>query len=144
MKDFMKVFFFCFMLIVFVVVVFVVLGVVYVDVDFVKSKVFVVLKQMNVLIEGVFKKFFVQVKFDLVKVVQGSVQMMIDVVSFDFGDKMYNDQVVGKDWFDVKIYLQVIFVLLVIVLVGGNKYNVIGKLMIKGKVEIVMVFVMVV
>lgn len=34
--------------------------------------------------------------------------------------------------------------LLVIVLVGGNKYNVIGKLMIKGKVEIVMVFVMVV
>lgn len=70
--------------------------------------------------------------------------MMIDVVSFDFGDKMYNDQVVGKDWFDVKIYLQVIFVLLVIVLVGGNKYNVIGKLMIKGKVEIVMVFVMVV
>lgn len=69
---------------------------------------------------------------------------MIDVVSFDFGDKMYNDQVVGKDWFDVKIYLQVIFVLLVIVLVGGNKYNVIGKLMIKGKVEIVMVFVMVV
>lgn len=105
------------------------------DVDLSKSKVTAVSKQMNVPTEGVFKKFFAQVKFDPAKAAQGSAQVTIDIASYDLGDKMYNDQVAGKDWFDAKAYPQATFVSTAIAPAGGNKYNVTGKLTIKGKTE---------
>lgn len=105
------------------------------DVDLSKSKVTAVSKQMNVPTEGVFKKFSAQVKFDPAKAAQGSAQVTIDIASYDLGDKMYNDQVAGKDWFDAKAYPQATFVSTAIAPAGGNKYNVTGKLTIKGKTE---------
>lgn len=105
------------------------------DVDLSKSKVTAVSKQMNMPTEGVFKKFSAQVKFDPAKAAQGSAQVTIDIASYDLGDKMYNDQVAGKDWFDAKAYPQATFVSTAIAPAGGNKYNVTGKLTIKGKTE---------
>ncbi|PRD77486.1 polyisoprenoid-binding protein [Burkholderia multivorans] len=105
------------------------------DVDLAKSKVSAVSRQMNVPTEGVFRKFSAQVKFDPAKAAQGSAQMTIDVASFDLGDKMYNDQVAGKEWFDAKAYPQATFVSSAIAPAVGNKYNVTGKLTIKGKTE---------
>lgn len=90
---------------------------------------------MNVPTEGVFKKFSAQVKFDPAKAAQGSAQVTIDIASYDLGDKMYNDQVAGKDWFYAKAYPQATFVSTAIAPAGGNKYNVTGKLTIKGKTE---------
>ncbi|MGU7770986.1 YceI family protein [Burkholderia sp. MR1-5-21] len=107
------------------------------DVDLAKSKVSAVSKQMNVPTEGVFKKFAAQIKFDPAKAAQGTAQVSIDIASFDIGDKMYNDQVAGKDWFDAKAYPQATFVSSAIAPAGGNKYNVTGKLTIKGKAETV-------
>ncbi|KAF1028614.1 MAG: Protein YceI [Burkholderia plantarii] len=103
------------------------------QVDLAKSKVSAISKQMNVPTEGVFKKFSANVKFDPAKAAQGSAQMTIDIASFDLGDKMYNDQVAGKEWFDAKAYPQANFVSSSIAPAGGNKYNVAGKLTIKGK-----------
>ncbi|CAN0618598.1 YceI family protein [Burkholderia multivorans] len=105
------------------------------DVDLSKSKVSAISKQMNVPTEGVFKKFSAQVKFDPAKAAQGSAQVTIDVASYDLGDKMYNDQVAGKDWFDAKTYPQATFVSTAIAPAGGNKYSVTGKLTVKGKTE---------
>ena len=70
---------------------------------------------------------------------QGGAQVSIDIASFDLGDKMYNDQVTGKDWFDAKRYPQATFVTSAIASAGGNKYDVTGKLTIKGKTETVTV-----
>ncbi len=103
------------------------------QVDLAKSRVSAVSKQMNVPTEGVFKKFSADVKFDPAKAAQGSAQVGIDIASFDLGDKMYNDQAAGKDWFDAKTYPQASFVSTAITPAGGNKYNVAGKLTIKGK-----------
>ncbi|AGK48562.1 MULTISPECIES: YceI family protein [Burkholderia] len=103
------------------------------QVDVAKSKVSAVSKQMNVPTEGVFKKFSAQIRFDPAKAAQGSAQMTIDVASYDLGDQMYNDQVAGKDWFDAKTYPQATFVSTAIAPAGGSKYNVSGKLTIKGK-----------
>ncbi|MBN3816735.1 YceI family protein [Paraburkholderia sp. Se-20369] len=114
-------------------------GAAFADVDLAKSKVSAVSKQMNVPTEGVFKKFAAQVKFDPAKAAQGSAQVSIDIASYDLGDKMYNDQVAGKDWFDAKAYPQATFVSSAIAPAGGNKYNVTGKLTIKGKAETVTV-----
>ncbi|KVR16414.1 polyisoprenoid-binding protein [Burkholderia ubonensis] len=110
-------------------------GAAYADVDLAKSKVSAVSKQMNVPTEGVFKKFSAQIKFDPAKAAQGSAQVAIDIASYDLGDKMYNDQVAGKDWFDAKTYPQATFQSTAIAPAGGNKYNVTGKLTIKGKTE---------
>jgi polyisoprenoid-binding protein YceI len=90
---------------------------------------------MNVPTEGMFKKFSAQLKFDPAKAAQGSAQVTIDVASYDLGDKMYNDQVAGKDWFDAKTYPQATFVSTAIAPAGGNKYSVTGKLTVKGKTE---------
>ncbi|AOK54261.1 YceI family protein [Burkholderia stagnalis] len=114
-------------------------GAAHADVDLAKSKVSAVSKQMNVPTEGVFKKFAAQVKFDPAKAAQGSAQVTIDIASYDLGDKMYNDQVAGKDWFDAKAYPQATFVSSAIAPAGGNKYNVTGKLTIKGKAETITV-----
>lgn len=133
MKDLMKVSFSRSMLTAFAAVSLVASAAAHADVDLAKSKVSAVSKQMNVPTEGVFKKFSAQVKFDPAKAAQGSAQMTIDVASYDLGDKMYNDQVAGKDWFDAKTYPQATFVSSAIAPAGGNKYNVAGKLTIKGK-----------
>jgi polyisoprenoid-binding protein YceI len=109
------------------------------QVDLAKSKVSAVSKQMNVPTEGVFKKFNAQIKFDPAKAAQGSAQVTIDVASYDLGDKMYNDQVAGKEWFDAKTYPQATFVSSAIAPAGGNKYNVTGKLTIKGHAETITV-----
>ncbi len=135
MKDPMKVSFSRSMLTAFAAVSLLASGAALADVDLAKSKVSAVSKQMNVPTEGAFKKFSAQVKFDPAKAAQGSAQMTIDVASYDLGDKMYNDQVAGKDWFDAKAYPQATFVSSAIAPAGGNKYNVTGKLTIKGKSE---------
>jgi polyisoprenoid-binding protein YceI len=87
---------------------------------------------------GRVQEFAAQIKFDPVKAAQGSAQVSIDIASVDLGDKMYNDQVAGKDWFDAKTYPQATF-MSAIAPAGGNKYNVTGKLTIKGKAETVTV-----
>ncbi|WP_323121851.1 YceI family protein [Burkholderia alba] len=109
------------------------------QVDLAKSKVSAISKQMNVPTEGVFKKFSAQIKFDPAKAAQGSAQVSIDIASYDLGDKMYNDQVAGKEWFDAKGFPQATFVSSAIAPAGGNKYNVTGKLTIKGHAETVTV-----
>lgn len=139
MKDPMKVSLSRSMLTAFAAVSLVASAAAHADVDLSKSKVSAVSKQMNVPTEGAFKKFSAQVKFDPAKAAQGSAQMTIDIASFDLGDKMYNDQVAGKEWFDAKAYPQATFTSSAIAPAGANKYNVTGKLTIKGKSETVTV-----
>src|ERR1700740_2545484 len=105
------------------------------DVDLSKSKVSAVSMQMNVPTEGVFKKFSAQIRFDPANAAQGSAQVSIDIASFDLGEKTYIDQVAGKDCFDANAYPKATFVSTAIAPAGGNRYNVTGKLTIKGKTE---------
>jgi polyisoprenoid-binding protein YceI len=135
MKDPMKTSFFRSTVAAFGAVLLVASGAAMADVDLSKSKVSATFKQMNVPTEGVFKKFKAQIRFDTANVAQGSAQVAIDIASFDLGDKMYNDQVAGKDWFDAKTYPQAIFVSSAIAPAGGNKYSVSGTLTIKGRAE---------
>jgi polyisoprenoid-binding protein YceI len=109
------------------------------QVDLAKSTVTATSKQMNVPVEGAFKKFDAQVSFDPAKPAAGSAQVTIDVASYDLGDPSYNEQVAGKDWFDAKTYPTATFVSSAIAPAGGNQFNVTGKLTIKGKSQTVTV-----
>ena len=109
------------------------------QVDLAKSSITAISKQMNVPVEGVFKKFSARISFDPAKPAAGSARLTIDVGSYDLGDESYNDQVRGKEWFDAKTYPSATFVSSAIAPAGGNQYKVTGKLTIKGKSQTVVV-----
>jgi len=103
------------------------------QVDAAKSTITATSKQMNVPVEGKFKKFDAKLSFDPAKPSAGSAQLTVDVGSYDLGDDSYNEQVRGKEWFDTKTYPKATFMSSSIAPAGGNKFNVTGTLTIKGK-----------
>lgn len=96
-----------------------------------KSRVSFVSKQMNVPVEGGFKKFSAQVAFDPAKAEAGKAQVEIDTASIDTGSQEANDEVVSKNWFNVKAYPTAKFVSTGVKPLGNNRYEVAGKLTIK-------------
>ena len=109
------------------------------EVDLSKSSITAISKQMNVPVEGVFKKFSASVRFDPSAPASGSAQLTVDVGSYDLGDPSYDSQVIGKDWFDAQTYPTATFVSTAIAATGGGQYRVTGKLTIKGKSAVVVV-----
>jgi polyisoprenoid-binding protein YceI len=118
---------------------FIAAGSAFAQVDLAKSTVTATSKQMNVPVEGKFKKFSGQVVFDPAKPTSGSAQVSIDMSSYDIGDESYNDQVRGKDWFDAKTFPTATFVSSAIAPAGNNQFKVTGKLTVKGKSQTVVV-----
>lgn len=108
-------------------------GLAFAQVDAAKSTITATSKQMNVPVEGKFKKFDARVSFDPAKPSAGSAQLNVDIGSYDLGDDSYNEQVRGKDWFDAKTYPKATFTSSSIAPAGPNKYTVTGTLTIKGK-----------
>ena len=111
------------------------LGAAHAQVDTSKSTVTATSKQMNVPVDGTFKKFAAQLSFDPAKPAAGSAKLTIDTASYDLGDESYNAQVRGKDWFDAAQYPNATFVSSAIAPAGGNQFKVSGTLTIKGKSE---------
>jgi polyisoprenoid-binding protein YceI len=103
------------------------------QVDLTKSTVTATSKQMAVPVEGKFKKFTAQLDFDPAKPTAGSATISIDTSSYDLGDETYNKQATDKDWFDTAHFPTATFASTGIAPAGGTKYNVSGKLTIKGK-----------
>jgi polyisoprenoid-binding protein YceI len=112
-------------------------GIAFAQLDAAKSTVTATSKQMNVPVEGKFKKFDAKVSFDPAKPSAGNAQLTVDVGSYDLGDDSYNEQVRGKEWFDTKAYPKATFVSLSIAPAGAGKYTVTGTLTIKGKSQTV-------
>ena len=102
-----------------------------VDTD--KSAITFVSKQMNVPVEGKFGKFSAQLAFDPAQPSQGRVQVDVDLASIDTGSEEANDEVKSKGWFDVKNYPTARFVSSSVKSLGAGRYEVAGKLTIKGR-----------
>lgn len=98
-----------------------------------KSKITFVSKQMSVPVEGVFGKFSANVRINPAKAEKGKAQVDIDLASIDAGNAEANDEVKGKNWFDVVTYPRASFVSSAVKPLGGDKYEAAGKLTIKGK-----------
>ncbi len=97
-----------------------------------KSTITFVSKQMNVPVEGKFGRFSVQLAFDAAKPTEGRVQVELDLSSIDTGSEEANDEVKGKGWFDVKNHPTARFVSSAVRSVGPGRYELAGKLTIKG------------
>ena len=103
------------------------------QVDAAKSSLAFNTKQMGVPVPGSFKKFSTQIAFDPAKPTAASTTLEIDLASIDAGSKDANDEVVGKQWFNVKAFPTAKFVSTGVKALGGNRFEAIGKMTIKGQ-----------
>lgn len=97
-----------------------------------KSTVTFTAKQMGVAVDGRFKKFAAELSFDPAKPQGARASIDIEVASIDAGSPEANDEVVGKQWFNAKAFPTARFVLSSAKALGGNRYEMAGKLTIKG------------
>jgi len=98
-----------------------------------KSKLVFVSKQMGVPVDGEFRKFAVAMSFDPTKPEAGRAQIDIDMASVDAGAAETNEEVTGKNWFNVKQFPKATFVSSSVKALGGNRFEVAGKLTIRDK-----------
>ena len=103
------------------------------QVDSARSSLAFSSKQMGVPVPGSFKKFTTQIAFDPAKPTAASTTLEIDLASIDAGSKDANDEVVGKQWFNVKAFPTAKFVSTGVKALGGNRYEALGKMTIKGQ-----------
>ncbi|MDP2806191.1 MAG: YceI family protein [Gallionellaceae bacterium] len=88
--------------------------------------------QMGVPMEGKFNKFSAQVTFEPAKLANAQARIDIDLASIDAGSVEANDEVAGKLWFNAKAYPTANFVSSGVKALSANRYEVSGKLSIKG------------
>ena len=98
-----------------------------------KSTLAFAYKQMGVPLEGKFGKFAVQIAFDPAKINAAQARLEVDLASIDTGSSEGNDEVAGKLWFNTKAYPTAQFVSSGVKALGGNRYEALGKLTIKGR-----------
>lgn len=90
------------------------------------------MKQMGVPVSGSFKKFAANVSFDPAKPEQGKADISIDIASISLPTAEANAEAKKKDWFDAARFAQARFVSSSIKPLGNNRFQVNGKLTIKG------------
>jgi polyisoprenoid-binding protein YceI len=97
-----------------------------------KSQVTFVSKQMGVPVEGRFKKFDAKISVDPARPETGKAQLDIELSSIDAGSSDANDEVKGKSWFNTAAFPKASFVSTQVRPLGNGRYEVLGKLTIKG------------
>ncbi len=98
-----------------------------------KSSVGFTYKQMGVGMDGQFRKFNPQLSFDPARPANGKVSMDIDLGSVDTGGAESDQEVAGRAWFNTKAFPTARFVSSSVKALGNNRYEVAGKLSIKGQ-----------
>ena len=104
-----------------------------------KSDLAFTFKQMGVPVDGKFKKFDAQLDFDAKKPEAGKIAFTVDLGSVSLGDPSFDHELAGSPWFDTKRNGKATFVSTGIKPTGPGKYDVAGKLTIKGAVRDVVV-----
>ena len=89
-------------------------------------------KQLGVPVEGKFKKFDAQIAFDPKKPDAAKIAFSIDIGSATLGSAETEAELLQPDWFNTKMFPQATFQSGVVRATGPGKFDVAGKLVIKG------------
>jgi len=100
-----------------------------------QSEITFVSKQMGVPVEGKFKKFDAQVAFDPAKLATSKIAFTVDTGSATLGVKESDAELPKATWFNVPKFPQATFQSTAIKAVSAGKYEVAGKLNIKGATQ---------
>ena len=90
-------------------------------------------KQMGVPLEGHFKKFGAQIAFDPAKLATSRIAFTVDTGSATLGSRETDAELPKPAWFNVPQFPQATFQSSSIKALGGGKFDVAGKLTIKGQ-----------
>lgn len=104
-----------------------------------KSAIAFAYQQMGVKMDGKFRKFSSQLRFDPAKPATAAASFDVDLLSIDLGSGEAEQEVAGKPWFNSKAFPTARFVSSAVKPLGGNRYEVAGKLSIKGKTQDIVV-----
>ncbi len=97
-----------------------------------ESSVQFVSRQMNVPVEGQFRKFDAQIAFDPAKPEAAKIALTIDTGSATLGVKETDAELPKPIWFNVAKFPQATFQSKSVKALGGGKFEVVGQLSIKG------------
>ena len=97
-----------------------------------QSEIVFVSKQMGVPVEGRFKNFDARINFDPTKVAAGTISFIVDMSSATLGSKETDAELLKPDWFHTAKFAKASFQSTSLKSTGSGKYEVIGKLSIKG------------
>ena len=100
-----------------------------------QSEIAFVSKQMGVPVEGRFRKWSAQMSFDPKKPEAGQVSFTIDTGSAGFGSPETDAEVPKAAWFNAAKFPQATFQSSAIKALGGGRYEVTGRLTIKGSTQ---------
>ena len=105
----------------------------YTQVDVKQSAINFSYQQMGVGMDGKFNEFTSTLHFDPAKPAEGKAVLDVALASIDAGTEEANGEVAGKDWFNTSAFPTAHFESGVIKALGDNRFEVNGKLTIKGK-----------
>nr|WP_315488258.1 YceI family protein [uncultured Rhodoferax sp.] len=100
-----------------------------------QSDISFVTKQMGVPLEGRFKKFDAQIAFDPAKPESGNIAFTIDIASATLVAPETDAELPKATWFNTAKFPQATFQSTGIKGLGGGRFEVVGKLAIKGNVR---------
>jgi polyisoprenoid-binding protein YceI len=101
-------------------------------IDSSKGTIRFVSKQMNVPVEGRFRKFDATVAFDPKNPEATQAEFEVDLASIDLGNEEGETEVKRPLWFDTARFPKAKFVLASLKALGGGRYEAAGSLSIKG------------
>lgn len=90
-------------------------------------------QQMGVSMDGRFRKFSGQLAFDPAQPAKAKAALEIDLASIDTGATESDEEVAGRSWFHLASFPRAHFVSSGVKALGGNRYEVSGRLTIKGR-----------
>jgi polyisoprenoid-binding protein YceI len=96
-------------------------------------------QQMGVQMEGQFKRFAARMSFDPSNPESAQVTVDVAVTGIDAGSSVADQEVLGKPWFNATAFPTASFRSSSVKALGGNRYQVTGKLTIKGQARDVVV-----
>lgn len=105
----------------------------YTTVDPAQSKLGFAYTQMGVGMEGSFSKYSAKLTFNPAKPEAGKAALDVQLASIDTGSSEANGEVAGKAWFNTAAYPVAHFESTAIKALGNNKFELHGKLTIKGR-----------
>jgi polyisoprenoid-binding protein YceI len=94
-------------------------------------------RQMSVPVEGRFKTFTAQLRFDPAKPELAAASLDIDLANIDAGSDEANDEVAGPHWFDTQHHPVARFVAVSVRPLADNRFEIAGELTIKGSTQAV-------
>jgi polyisoprenoid-binding protein YceI len=104
-----------------------------------QSEIVFVSKQMGVPVEGRFQKFSAKIAFNPSKPDQANIAFTVDMASATLGVKETDAELPKAEWFNTAKFAQATFQSTSVKALGAGKFEVAGKLSIKGATQTVLV-----